>query len=728
MPILNRNLLSKIFPKSVGLFEQANNNVILQQYIKNKSAKCLTVPVGKKHDYFKFVNDEIIKNVAIDYLEFGVYEGGSIIDWPKINTNDNSRFFAFDKFPPKYPIPQIDDQRVCFVKGLFQDRLREFLQDFKPKNKLVIFINLDKNYDTLFCLSQLDSILNENCLIMFDQFSKLQGEVIGFHNYIKSFRRNFSFICQSMDWKRVTVELLPQDKFPKPSKKLESYEPSKNLESGVSKKKANVIFLLIDGLRLDKFSGKNRACHTPNIDMLVTKSVFFNSAISSADGTFTSMGSIFTSQYPHKTGITWANNHSKSRKIFENLKLSGYELHATIPNYDFFRTLSKSFKEENCDLFNAKISGLSDNVGEIILKHLNKMKSPWFYYIHVMDLHTSRPVSSNFNSKIYGDNEYERKLSLIDSWIGKILDNVDLENTFFIVTSDHGEYVLDNKMRPDFIPIIQQKSLLQNDKSKSSKSLSDRIITYNHEIQVLEKKRNNLSSDSEIDIINKKISEITEKRNRELPLSWKVGSFGFKTSRKILANYRKKKFQKSLNSYEIRSTYKRGKNYLYDEAIRIPLLFFGAGIKQHKIISHLVRHVDIFPTIADICKFPINKKQMDGRSLLPLIHDDNLNEIPAIIETMPVLVKPAGDVIGLRTSNFKYFRSRENPLADVHLFDLINDPKEIKNIAQSNPRIVEEMELILGEERNKNEVKVEEKLNDKRKSLALKTLKEMGYD
>ena len=38
MPILNRNLLSKIFPKSVGLFEQANNNVILQQYIKNKSA------------------------------------------------------------------------------------------------------------------------------------------------------------------------------------------------------------------------------------------------------------------------------------------------------------------------------------------------------------------------------------------------------------------------------------------------------------------------------------------------------------------------------------------------------------------------------------------------------------------------------------------------------------------------------------------------------------------
>ena len=173
---------------------------------------------------------------------------------------------------------------------------------------------------------------------------------------------------------------------------------------------------------------------------------------------------------PNKNPKEIVDDFLSKERYFENLKLSGYELHATIPNYDFFRTLSKSFKEENCDLFNAKISGLSDNVGEIILKHLNKMKSPWFYYIHMMDLHTSRPVSSNFNSKIYGDNEYERKLSFIDSWIGKILDNVDLENTFFIVTSDHGEYILDSKMRPDFIPIIQQKSLLQSDKSKSSKS------------------------------------------------------------------------------------------------------------------------------------------------------------------------------------------------------------------------------------------------------------------
>ena len=36
-----------------------------------------------------------IEEIEGDYLEFGVYEGGTIIDWPKINTNKNSRFFEY---------------------------------------------------------------------------------------------------------------------------------------------------------------------------------------------------------------------------------------------------------------------------------------------------------------------------------------------------------------------------------------------------------------------------------------------------------------------------------------------------------------------------------------------------------------------------------------------------------------------------------------------------------
>ncbi len=197
--------------------------------------------------------------------------------------------------------------------------------------------------------------------------------------------------------------------------------------------------------------------------------------------------------------------------------------------------------------------------------------------------------------------------------------------------------------------------------------------------------------------------------------------------RKILASYRKKKFQKSLDSYEIRSTYKRGENYLYDEAIRVPLLFMGPGIQHSRTINDLVRHVDIFPTMANLMKFPINSKSSDGRSLLNIINGKSEIEIPAIIESMPVLSKPIGDVIGVRTSKYKYFRSRSNSKLNVTLFNLIDDPKELINISSKNPEIIKEMENIL-KEKVKTSPIINEEISDGKKLNALKTLKEMCYD
>ena len=206
-----------------------------------------------------------------------------------------------------------------------------------------------------------------------------------------------------------------------------------------------------------------------------------------------------------------------------------------------------------------------------------------------------------------------------------------------------------------------------------------------------------------------------------------VAQVGLKIMRTILTPYRQQKFRRTLDEYQIRSTYKRGKNYLFDEAIRIPLLFIGAGVEHSGMINDLVRHVDIFPTLAHLMNIPINQKNIDGRNLLNLMNGKSENEIPAIIESMPLLEKPLGDVIGVRTSKYKYFRSRVNPKLDVSLFDLVDDPKEIKNIASSKPDIIIDMELILTDN-FKNIPDVKEEITNDKKKLALKTLKEMGYD
>ena len=80
---------------------------------------------------------------SIDYLEFGVHEGHSILYWAECNKAPESRFFGFDTFSglpedwtPDYRkghfdtsghIPETTDKRVSFISGLFQDTVPEFL-------------------------------------------------------------------------------------------------------------------------------------------------------------------------------------------------------------------------------------------------------------------------------------------------------------------------------------------------------------------------------------------------------------------------------------------------------------------------------------------------------------------------------------------------------------------------------------------------------------------------
>jgi len=52
-------------------------------------------------------------------------------------------------------------------------------------------------------------------------------------------------------------------------------------------------------------------------------------------------------------------------------------------------------------------------------------------------------------------------------------------------------------------------------------------------------------------------------------------------------------------------------------------------------------------------------------------------------------------VVGIRTSKFKYYRSRNNPKENVHLYDLQKDPLEKNNIVNLFPQIIKSMEQFL---------------------------------
>ena len=62
--------------------------------------------------------------------------------------------------------------------------------------------------------------------------------------------------------------------------------------------KPNILFLIVDSFRADKFFGKDRTCKTPNIDNLVKNGAYFQQSISASDATILNWAAIFSGLFP----------------------------------------------------------------------------------------------------------------------------------------------------------------------------------------------------------------------------------------------------------------------------------------------------------------------------------------------------------------------------------------------------------------------------------------------
>ena len=453
--------------------------------------------------------------------------------------------------------------------------------------------------------------------------------------------------------------------------------------------KPNILFVLIDTFRADKFFGKEKTSITPILDSLIRDGSYFNQAVSCGDGTILSWSGLFTGLYPFKTGVKSQGYKRLDPNIttyFSILKDHGYNFYSYIPliadslgifpewknkdhGFDFYWNLSEGLGKKVIDLLESK-----------------RMDEPWFYYIHVEDLHFPITVPEEFNDERFGESKYERKVSAIDAWIGKIFEKVDLENTLVILTADHGAYV---------------------------KSVSNENVNMNLEVNgELQTRVHNLEN-----LIPKSLQPL------------KIRAFLF------LEKIRKKrKYQKirglELTAYERRALlWQRSdvEHFLFDELVRVPLLFVGHNIKTNTHISQQVRTIDIFPTILDIVGIK-NDDKTDGQSLFPLINGGTLPEEPAYIESSYSISIKSRDKIGLRTPQFKFFRDADDPAKSIHLYDLKNDPRENDNIAKTNPDISSKMESMLQEILNNSTTKSRDGEFDEKETRAIEDkLKRLGY-
>ena len=451
--------------------------------------------------------------------------------------------------------------------------------------------------------------------------------------------------------------------------------------------KPNILFILVDSLRSDKCRSDQKTSITPNIDKLIKNGVYFEQTISSAAATAVAVSSIFTGLYPFRTGMGGKTYHKLNQNITNYvriLKENGYRAYSNAPSIatDFGLTFDFENKDTSYDNYYSLFAGLGD---EILQKFdSDHLKSPWFFYIHLFDLHTPIVLPMEFEDSKFGNTSYEKMMSAIDDWIGKVLKKIDLTNTIVVLTADHGEY----------IPIVKDGNKIIN---LEPSSIETNLWKIGNKVP------KNLYP------MKKKFGTVLRQARSKLKSS--------KVSDDSLTVYQKRILFESRMGDGHRS---------YDDLIKVPLLFSGVTIPKEHLISKQVRHVDIFPTILDLIGIK-SSVDVDGKSLIPIIKGIETEERLACIESPPSVHGESQKTIGLRTSKYKYIRDLENSGKIIELYDLENDPLEEINIADSKSDIVNFMENSLLKFRKNIVIEEQENMDDDEISRIEEKLKKLGY-
>jgi len=238
----------------------------------------------------------------------------------------------------------------------------------------------------------------------------------------------------------------------------------------------NILLIVADALRADYLGcyGYSRTT-SPKIDNFAAESLVFEKALSNSPWTKPSMGSVFTSLYPHEHGaISWSANLSdECLTLAELLRNRNYSTFAiqTNPSITEKHNFKQGFQH---------YQEMVMEKGEMVTLNFNawvkkKRKAPFFAYLHYMDTHVPYNAPREFG-QIFGLDDkslftpgefqtadvrllneiglsdedkrdlvslYEGAIKYFDLNFGWIIDNLKkrgiLDKTIIILTADHGE-------------------------------------------------------------------------------------------------------------------------------------------------------------------------------------------------------------------------------------------------------------------------------------------------
>lgn len=238
----------------------------------------------------------------------------------------------------------------------------------------------------------------------------------------------------------------------------------------------NVLLLVCDTLRADHLGcyGYRRPT-SPFIDKLAAEALLFENAMSNAPWTRPSMGSLFTSLYPHQhQAFYWQDELDDSfltlAEIFRNANYATFAVQTNVLLTEYYN-FHQGFQHFD-EIINDKAEKVTDKFNSWVAENRSK---PFFAYLHFMDVHLPYEAPETFKKifepekidsvldGVIGANEarilneiglssqdkqhfinmYDAEIRYFDHHIEQMITRLKklglLTNTIIVLTSDHGE-------------------------------------------------------------------------------------------------------------------------------------------------------------------------------------------------------------------------------------------------------------------------------------------------
>ncbi len=131
-----------------------------------------------------------------------------------------------------------------------------------------------------------------------------------------------------------------------------------------------------------------------------------------------------------------------------------------------------------------------------------------------------------------------------------------------------------------------------------------------------------------------------------------------------------------------------GKGNCYDDETMVPMLVRIPGNDSNgQRTSGLVELVDVYPTLLDLCNLPPPPQSLEGTSFRPLLEKPKQDWKHAVFTHRAYAV----DIVGVKTKQYNLINFAGD---SVQLFDRKADPFNLRDISNTYPEIVRQMQEI----------------------------------